>query len=60
MGHITNNREEFWKFATNTLVMNMSDHSTTINSEILSLTFSLAHLVFQAYTCGIDQFHCKE
>lgn len=59
-GHITNNREEFWKFATNTLVMNMSEQSTTTNSEILSLTLSLTHPVFQAYTCGIDQFHCKE
>lgn len=59
-GHITNKREEFWKFSTNTLIMNMYDHSIATNSEILSLTLSLAHLVFQAYTCGTDQFHCKE
>lgn len=59
-GHITNNREEFWKFSTNTLIMNMSDHSITTNSEILSLILSLTHLVFQAYTCDTGQFHCKE
>jgi hypothetical protein len=59
LGHITNSREEFWKCATNTLVMNMCDHNSTTNSEILCLNLSLAHLVFQAYTCGIDQFHCR-
>jgi hypothetical protein len=59
-GHITNKREKFWKFSTNTSIMNLSDHSITTHSEILSLILSLAHLVFQAYTCGTDQFHCKE